>query len=105
MKFFEANLELKQAIDGIASGQFSLGDRELFRPLVDALLYHDDFLLLADFTAYMKAQDQVKKAYQDVEKWTRMSIFNAARCGFFSSDRSIRQYCQDIWKVEPLKVE
>ena len=105
MKYYEANPELRQAIDGIASGQFSLGDRELFRPLVDALLYHDDFLLLADFTAYMKAQDQVKKAYQDVEKWTRMSIFNAARCGFFSSDRSIRQYCQDIWKVEPLKVE
>ena len=67
------------------------------------VLLHDFFL--SGVVAYMDAQDDVKKAYRDAESWTRMSILNAARCGFFSSDRSIRQYCEDIWKVKPLKIE
>ena len=94
--------ELKIAIDRIASGHFSNGDRQLFKPLIDSLLYHDEYLLLADFQSYVDCQDRVTAAYLDQDAWTRMSILNVARCGFFSSDRSMRQYCADIWSVEPV---
>ena len=105
MDYYRANSELKRALDRIASGYFSSGDRALFRPLLDELLYHDEYLLLADYEAYVECQDRAAAAYQDQEAWTRMSILNAARCGFFSSDRAMRQYCEDIWKVEPIQVE
>jgi starch phosphorylase len=62
-------------------------------------------MLLADYQSYVEAQDQTEQAYRDPDRWTRMSILNVARCGFFSSDRSIRQYCEDIWQVKPVKVE
>jgi starch phosphorylase len=88
----------------IADGEFSDGDRDLFRPLLSSLLGRDEFLLLADFRSYLEAQDRVDAAYRDQERWTRMSILNAARCGSFSSDRSIRDYCRGIWKVEPVPV-
>jgi starch phosphorylase len=77
----------------------------LFKPLTDNLLHSDPYLLLADYQAYIDAQDQVGTAYQDQENWSRMSILNAVRMGKFSSDRSIRDYCNDIWKVSPVPVE
>jgi starch phosphorylase len=104
-KYYYRNPKLKQAIDRIDFGHFSNGDRELFKPIVDSLLYHDEYLLLADYQAYIDCQDEAAKAYQDEERWTRMSILNTARCGFFSSDRSMRQYCQEIWQVMPVRVE
>jgi starch phosphorylase len=103
--YYHNNAELKAAIDRLSSGHFSNGDRELFKPLVESLLYRDEYLLLADYAAYVECQDQAAQAYQDQEAWTRMAILNVARCGFFSSDRAMRQYCQDIWHVEPVKVE
>ena len=102
--FYEGNDELKGVIDLIASGFFSAGDSELFRPLVDSLLYHDEYLLLADYQSYVASQDQVSQTYRDRDSWTRMSILNAARMGKFSSDRTIRQYCDEIWKVSPVPV-
>jgi starch phosphorylase len=99
---YEANAELRETIDMIADGAFSGGDRELFRPLVDSLLYHDDYMLLADYQSYVDCQEQVHDAYRDRARWTRMSILNCARVGRFSSDRSIREYCRDIWHVNPL---
>jgi starch phosphorylase len=99
---YESNPELREAIDLIASGFFSNGDRELFRPLVESLLDRDDYMLLADYQAYVDCQQQVSKAYLDQKNWTRMSILNSARAGCFSSDRSIREYCRDIWNVTPL---
>jgi starch phosphorylase len=96
--------ELQQAIDRIGSGQFSGGDTDLFQPIVDSLLCHDTYLLLVDYPSYIACQDDVDRAYRDREAWTRKSVLNVARCGFFSSDRAIRQYCEDIWKVEPLRV-
>lgn len=99
-EFYYRNPELKEVIDLIRGGFFSRGDTELFRPLIDGLLYHDPYLLLADFAEYVECQQQVSAAYLDVEKWTRMSIINTARTGKFSSDRSIRQYCDDIWKAK-----
>ena len=99
---YEANAELREAIDLIDGGFFSNGDRELFRPLVESLLTRDDYMLLADYQAYLDCQERVGHAYRDRAEWTRMSILNSARVGRFSSDRSIRDYCRDIWNVSPI---
>ena len=103
--YYQNNPHLKAAIDLINSGFFSHGDTNLFRPLVDSLLASDPFLVLADFAAYVEAQSQVGQAYQDAEQWSKMSILNVARMGKFSSDRAIREYCQEIWHIDPVVVE
>jgi starch phosphorylase len=105
LDYYNSNVELKQVIDGIASGYFSGGDKNLFKPIVDSLLGHDEYMLLADYQSYIECQDKAAQAYQNRERWTRMSILNTARSGFFSSDRTIRQYCEDIWRVQPLEVQ
>jgi len=92
-------------IDLIRSGFFSRGDTELFRPLIDGLLHHDPYLLLADFQSYVECQARVSEAFGDTERWTRMSILNTARSGKFSSDRTIREYCSDIWGVKPVPIQ
>jgi starch phosphorylase len=99
---YESNPELRETIDLIDSGFFSGGDRELFRPLVESLLSRDDYMLLADYQSYVDCQQRVSDAYSDQDNWTRMSILNTARVGRFSSDRSIREYCRDIWKIQPI---
>jgi starch phosphorylase len=104
-EFYRDNLELRAAIDLIDSGVFSHGDSELFRPLTDSLRQHDPFMLLADYQSYTDCQAEVDHAYRDRHHWTRMSILNVARMGKFSSDRSIRDYCRDIWKIEPAPSE
>ncbi len=96
---------MRETLDLIASGFFSDGDRELFRPLVQSLLTSDHYMLLADYRSYVDCQDRVSKTYRDVRQWTRMSILNMSRVGAFSSDRSIREYCRDVWHVEPIKIE
>jgi starch phosphorylase len=96
---YEANGELREAIDRIADGTFSPGEPGLFRPLVDSLLNHDPFMVLADYEAYIDCQEDVGKAFRDTERWTEMSILNAARIGKFSSDRAIRDYCREIWNI------
>ncbi|MEZ4517302.1 MAG: glycogen/starch/alpha-glucan phosphorylase [Chloroflexota bacterium] len=102
--YYESNAELKAAIDMIDNGSFSDGDPSLFAPIVRSLLDNDEYMLLADYQSYVAIQDTISEAYKDQEAWTRMSILNAARSGFFSSDRTMRQYCEDIWKVEPRPV-
>jgi len=102
--FYEGDAELKAAIDRIAGGDFAAGDEMLLQPIVDSLLTDDTYLLTADYRAYIDSQDQVDAAYLDQDDWARMSILNTARCGFFSSDRSMRQYAAEIWGVEPLAV-
>lgn len=103
--YYETNLELKQAIDRINSGFFARGDKDLFKPLTDLLLNHDPYFLMADYQSYIDCQQQVSQAYRDREHWTRMSILNVARMGKFSSDRAVREYCQEIWHIDPVKVE
>ncbi len=105
LEIYRSNLELREVLDLIQSGYFSRGDTELFRPLVDSLLYGDPYMLLADYQAYVDCQAQVGQAYRDPEHWTRMSILNVARMGKFSSDRTIREYCADIWRVQPVKID
>jgi starch phosphorylase len=102
---YDGNPELREAIDLIDAGFFSNGDRELFRPLVESLLTADEYLLLADYQSYVDCQARVSEAYRDRSAWTRMSILNSARVGRFSSDRSIREYCQAIWHVVPLATD
>jgi starch phosphorylase len=102
---YQSNPILHEVIDSISSGQFSRGDRDLFRPLLDSLLQHDTYLLFADYQSYIDCQDQVALLYRDQESWSKKSILNAARMGKFSSDRSIREYCDGIWniRVKPAK--
>jgi starch phosphorylase len=100
----EGNAELRSVLDLIASGLLSHGDTEVFRPLVENLTQSDPFLVLADYAAYVACQEQVSSAWQDADRWTRMSILNTARGGKFSSDRAIREYCDEIWNVRPMAV-
>jgi starch phosphorylase len=102
--YIDGNNELRAALEMINRGDFSRGDTEVFRPLVDNLMLSDPFLVLADYAAYVACQEKVGAAWQDQEQWTRMSILNTARSGKFSSDRSIREYCEEIWNVRPVTV-
>jgi starch phosphorylase len=96
---YQRHDELKAALDTIRSGRFSPQQPDLFRPLTDSLLYEDEFMVLADFPSYLACQERVDLAYRDQDAWTRMSILNVARCGFFSSDRAVREYAEKIWKA------
>ena len=96
--------ELKEVVELIGSGFFSRGDPQMFRPLLDGLLWHDPYLVFADFASYSDCQLQVSAAYRDADRWTRMSILNAARSGKFSSDRTIQEYSAQIWKAPPVPV-
>jgi starch phosphorylase len=102
--YLEASAELREAFGQIDGGVFSHGDRELFRPLTDNLRYSDPFLVLADYAAYAACQERVNTAWQDEERWTRMSILNTARGGKFSSDRAICEYSERIWHAQPVKI-
>lgn len=103
-EYYKSNDQLRDVIDLIRHGFFSHGDGELFRGLTDSLLHQDPYLLFADFASYVACQEEVSEAFRDREEWTRKSILNAARTGKFSSDRSIRQYCEDIWKVKSVPI-
>jgi len=103
--FIENNPDLQEAIHLIRSGLFSRGDSGLFQPLLDALIHKDPFFVFADAAAYFGCQQQVSRAFRDEEEWARMSILNTARMGWFSSDRSIREYCDDIWNLSPVPVQ
>jgi starch phosphorylase len=103
-EYYENNSTLKESIDLISSGFFSRGDQNLFKPLVDSLLNYDEYLVLADYQSYIDCQGKVNEAYLNHNRWASMSILNVARMGKFSSDRSIKEYAQKIWKVNPVKV-
>jgi len=98
------NPMLKRVLDLISCGHFSHGDTELFRPLVEHLWHQDRYCLLADYQSYVDCQAHATRLYQDQQQWSKMSILNVARMGKFSSDRAIREYCQEIWHVEPVKI-
>jgi glycogen phosphorylase len=104
-EFYDSNSNLREVLDSLAAGEFSRGDRGLFEPIVRSLLTRDEYMLLADYQSFIDCQDSVSRAYRDSDHWTRMSILNVARIGKFSSDRSIRDYCADIWKTWPVKIE
>jgi starch phosphorylase len=98
--YYEKNSALREVIDFIVSGTLGRGDRELFRSIVENLLDHDPFLLLADYQSYIDAQERVSALWRNPKAWTRSSILNTARMGKFSSDRSIRDYCDRVWNIK-----
>jgi starch phosphorylase len=103
-EYAAAHAGLRAALELVRDGAFSNGDRELFRPLLDNLMRHDEYMVCADYASYEECQARVDAAWRERERWTRMSIVNAARMGKFSSDRAIREYMREIWNVEPLRV-
>jgi starch phosphorylase len=102
--YYQKSAELTGVMDLISSGFFSPENPDLFKPIYDSLMNHDEYLLLADFDDYVACQDRVSEAYKDQNKWTEMAILNVARMGKFSSDRAIQEYCDDIWIVKPVRI-
>ena len=101
--FYEKDAELRRVLDSISRGDFSPTDPGLFAPVVESLLQKGDYyMLLADFRAYLKAQEAVGEIFLDQQEWTRRSILNTARMGKFSSDRSVMEYAEKIWNLKPL---
>lgn len=103
-EYYFTDRELRECIDSISSGHFSHGSKELFKPIVDSLMDHDPYMLMADYRHYINCQQRVSDAFLDQDNWARMSILNVARSGKFSSDRTIREYCQEIWNIAPVEV-
>ena len=103
--YVAGNAELAAAIASISEGRFSGGDTSVFAPLVSNLVDHDPFLVLADYADYIRCQGEVDRTWHDPKAWARMSILNSARSGKFSSDRSIAEYCDDIWNVQPVTIK
>ncbi len=101
----EGDPELKAAIDALTSGAFSGGDRQAVEAVLSSILGWDEYLVLADYRSYIDCHDQaVGPAWTDQDQWTRMSILNTARSGYFSSDRTVRDYNRDIWHTKPVPV-
>ena len=94
----------QEALALIGSGHFSEGDRELFQPLLNNLRHQDPFRVLADIGDYRRAQNAVDQAWMEPERWRRMSVLNTSRSGFFSSDRSIADYAERLWNLQPVRV-
>ena len=103
--FLSANRHLRRVVDSIASGHFSRGDKDLFRPLIAKLLStRDEYVHIADLQSYIEAQERVDVVYRDRTSWLRKSLLNIARVGKFSSDRTITQYAREIWNLRPAVV-
>ena len=103
--YYDSDPHLREAVDLITSGHFSQGDANLFKPLVDSLKQYDPYMLFADYQSYVNCQEQVSQAFKERDNWMRMSLLNTARIGKFSSDRAIREYCNQIWNAKPVKIE
>ena len=103
--YYRDDAELRAAVDALASGAFTGGDRDAVGPVISSLLEWDEYMVLADYRPYIDCHDHAAgPAWADQDRWTRMSILNTARSGFFSSDRTVRGYCRDIWHVEPVPI-
>lgn len=102
---YEHNESLREVINMISSGYFSKGDQNLFKPLIDNLLWHDPYMLLADYSLYIDCQNLVANTWKNTSEWNRMAIMNVAGMGKFSSDRAIQEYCKKIWKVKPFVIK
>ncbi len=105
-EYYHKNEELRLILDMISNGTFSPEQPDLFKPIVDSLLNQGDtYLLMADFDSYVKCQREVCQAYLDKEAWTTMAIYNVARMGKFSTDRTIKEYAEDIWGIKPVQIK
>ena len=89
----------------MTNGFFDKVDVNEFAVIRDNLLYHDNYFILKDFNSYIEAQEKINTLYKDQKKWLRMSIINVAKSGFFTTDRTMRQYNEDIWHTEPIQIK
>jgi len=104
-EWYHANPELRQVLEMIGGGYFSPSEPDRYQAIIQTLTDGgDNYLLLPDFDSYIAAQDEVDALYRDTEAWSRMAILNVARMGWFSSDRTIREYAERIWKIKPVPV-
>ncbi|MDA3899459.1 MAG: glycogen/starch/alpha-glucan phosphorylase [Spirochaetes bacterium] len=104
-EYYHKNGELRRTLDAISNGYFCQSMPDLFKPIIDSLLNHGDpYMLLADYESYIEKQEEVNRSYTDSEKWTTMAIYNVARMGKFSTDRTIKEYADDIWNIKPVAV-
>ncbi len=104
-EYIERSPALQDALGLIGSGFFSPEDRSRFQPVLQSLYEHDPFLVCADFDDYLRCHDEVDAAYRDPQRWTKMVVHNLAHVGYFSSDRSIQQYADEIWGAQSVPVE
>ena len=104
-KIYEEDERIQEVVDLLSSDFFNPGEPGLYQPIVDSLLGGDHYLHLADFEAYRQAHLKLDRAYSDRPAWQRMAVHNLARVGRFSSDRTIREYVRDIWKVKPYSIQ
>ena len=103
-EFVRKDPELAAVLEALHSDLFTEGEPGLFRGIVDSLVEHGDrYLLCADFGSYVQCQAKVAESYRDVERWTKMAIYNVARVGEFSSDRTIERYAREIWRATPVR--
>ncbi len=103
-RIYEQNEDLRKVMDFLISGKLSNGDKDLFRPIYDNLLQQDPYLLLQDYQSYIDTMEQIHTVWRQPNEWAKRSVRNVAHMGKFSSDRSIADYSEEIWKVEPVKV-
>jgi starch phosphorylase len=101
-KFYESNSELKRVIDALSSNYFNKSEPGIFQPIVEELLGRDYFFVMADYASYINMQDRAANDYLNRHNWITRSILNSARSGWFSSDRTIREYAGEIWKIKPV---
>lgn len=99
LTYYESNSKLKNVIDAINDDQFSIGERGIFKPIIDELLNRDYYFVMADFQSYYDKQRELETIYKDRNLWTIKSILNTSRSGIFSSDRAIKEYAENIWQV------
>jgi len=104
-KYYEANTNLKRVIDMIKSNYFNINEPGIFNSIIAGLLNDDNYCLFADYQSYIDMQDEVNREYKNVDEWTKRSIYNVARIGKFSSDRSVKEYAENIWKVKPTPIK
>ncbi len=103
-EYYEQNENLKRVVDLINSDFFNKKEPGIFKPIIEGLMSSDYYCLFADYQSYIDTQDKVSELYRNVDEWTKKSILNVARVGKFSSDRSIKEYSEKIWKVKPVKI-
>ena len=99
--YYNGDMRIKRVMDALTSSLFCDDEPGLFTPIFQNIMFNDFYMVLADFDAYVKAQEQINKDYANRMSWGRKALLNVARAGKFSSDRTIHQYAEDIWHVKP----
>ena len=108
---YNRDWEIKRVVDQLVDGTYANGDHEMYRDLYNSLLNTqssdraDTYFILKDFRSYAAAQEEVEKAYRDVDRWSKMALLNTASCGKFTSDRTIQEYVDEIWKLDKVTID